>query len=977
MKKLAYIIMLLATVATAQNTTPILFQTWTFTGTTNAIPITLTPAQYIQQDTGGFLVQGSPTIIVSPTNGIVQTNLANGIWSVGFIGVPATFSINITTGPTTNVINATNLLFNGSRFVTTSNLLTAINNNGPNILSGTNIYAWLTNGLWFINTTRTLNGFFVGDGSGLTNLPALSEVYNFSSQFSITNGTNIAISNDPTITNGVTITRTSLGNILNYVNTSSGNTFGINSAVSGIQFGTASGFIDFESDIAAGGIMVIDTDQNVTAAALTANTATTGGVVNTGTLTNSLAAGFASSVYVAGAATNAGGLIAAGITNTSNEQINGSLNVAGAPGLTVLPNGNVGIGKTNPPNDLYVVGTTEFNDSTNLPETGNIPIFYFLSNLHLTDNTANAAMASLWGDVIIDGTGSPLGTSHGVGTKGSAEYIGSGVLPQMVGTQGGVANNGTGKIGTVEAVQAQFAGNVSGGVITNLYGFYFLNGAQNNAGTINLMAGLYIPNNNGNYGTGTILTNYGIYIGDPTVSNKFAGKVNAGWYGGSYNGNNIYFENPLILTNGSTGSIGMLDAGGNRVIIAQMSGSSTNVTMGNSVNGSTTIQAAAGEIDFMTGQGAGTTLAQRISGTGLITFPFGVTASETLDVDGLLGIHFGMTIDNTDQIKFLDTGGNTQGKISLSSGTNVTFDNDGGNMTLSSQGVFVISGGTGGGFTNWFQQNPSGNGTFGGTYTFSNTITTYGGVSTLGTVTATNGSGGFSIYGADGTADKLVSLTSQSNALFVNNFTGNATYGTAGTGSTFIESGGTVRLTFNNNGSSTFATNVAFTGITTVNTNLVVTNIIGLTSAKLEIGTNHIECWNNGAKNFTVDTNGNIFANSLVVGAQTNVASGTIVNTNWVSGQLYTNFTGRPIQVTCNATLTAAAVTGYAQLALWIPGAVTNFATESTSATVITGATTNAIASGFIASLGTFSYTNTSIGAGNGAGTFSGQYIVY
>jgi hypothetical protein len=115
----------------------------------------------------------------------------------------------------------------------------------------------------------------------------------------------------------------------------------------------------------------------------------------------------------------------------------------------------------------------------------------------------------------------------------------------------------------------------------------------------------------------------------------------------------------------------------------------------------------------------------------------------------------------------------------------------------------------------------------------------------------------------------------------------------------------------------------------------------------------------------------------LIVGASTNTASFTLVNTNWVSGQLYTNATGRPIMVCGSVVLTAGSVAGYAQMALRVNSVVTNYASVLSAVAGLTGSMTNAMTPAFVPNGSNFVWTNLSSGAGDSSGTWGGQYMVY
>lgn len=119
------------------------------------------------------------------------------------------------------------------------------------------------------------------------------------------------------------------------------------------------------------------------------------------------------------------------------------------------------------------------------------------------------------------------------------------------------------------------------------------------------------------------------------------------------------------------------------------------------------------------------------------------------------------------------------------------------------------------------------------------------------------------------------------------------------------------------------------------------------------------------------------FIGSIIVGNATNTPSFTLVNTNWISGGIYTNLTGRNLEVLGNVVLTTAAVAGYSQMALQAPGSVTNYASVISAIGGLTGAMTNAMSPVIVTNGGTFTWTNTSSGAGDSSTTFGGQYIVF
>jgi hypothetical protein len=101
--------------------------------------------------------------------------------------------------------------------------------------------------------------------------------------------------------------------------------------------------------------------------------------------------------------------------------------------------------------------------------------------------------------------------------------------------------------------------------------------------------------------------------------------------------------------------------------------------------------------------------------------------------------------------------------------------------------------------------------------------------------------------------------------------------------------------------------------------------------------------------------------------------SHTIVNTNFGNGQLYTNNYGTAIAVSGSVLLTTASVAGYSQMALRVPGSMTNYATVISAVAGLTGSMTNAMATTYVPPLGTYIWTNTSSGAGDASAPVGGQ----
>lgn len=116
---------------------------------------------------------------------------------------------------------------------------------------------------------------------------------------------------------------------------------------------------------------------------------------------------------------------------------------------------------------------------------------------------------------------------------------------------------------------------------------------------------------------------------------------------------------------------------------------------------------------------------------------------------------------------------------------------------------------------------------------------------------------------------------------------------------------------------------------------------------------------------------------TLVVGNPTNSPSFTLVNTNWVSGKLYTNTTGRPIMVIMPCQITMTGVAGNATFSLLVTGVTTNSLSMTTLITSLATSLTNQV-SALVAAGGTFTGTNLSAGAGDSSATVNGgQYMVY
>lgn len=102
----------------------------------------------------------------------------------------------------------------------------------------------------------------------------------------------------------------------------------------------------------------------------------------------------------------------------------------------------------------------------------------------------------------------------------------------------------------------------------------------------------------------------------------------------------------------------------------------------------------------------------------------------------------------------------------------------------------------------------------------------------------------------------------------------------------------------------------------------------------------------------------------------------SIIQTNFVSGKLYTNTYGVPILVSANATLVTTGVAGNATLSLLASTYLTNAFSVGTLLTSIAMPYTNVLSMVIPASQ-TYTFTNTSTGAGNSASVVGGQILVY
>lgn len=164
-----------------------------------------------------------------------------------------------------------------------------------------------------------------------------------------------------------------------------------------------------------------------------------------------------------------------------------------------------------------------------------------------------------------------------------------------------------------------------------------------------------------------------------------------------------------------------------------------------------------------------------------------------------------------------------------------------------------------------------------------------------------------------------------------------------------------------NNNNVTNATNSGVVG-----SGIIITNsgtwIFGVAGASLSVS----------------NTTANLNATAIVIGNPTNSSSFVIVNTNWVSGLLYVNLTGRPIGVQSRVVLFNATtgIGSFAQMKLLIIGVMTNTVDLGFGA-LTSGVNSDLMIEGFVPAGNTFTFTNTSGGTGNTATISGGQYITY
>jgi len=105
-------------------------------------------------------------------------------------------------------------------------------------------------------------------------------------------------------------------------------------------------------------------------------------------------------------------------------------------------------------------------------------------------------------------------------------------------------------------------------------------------------------------------------------------------------------------------------------------------------------------------------------------------------------------------------------------------------------------------------------------------------------------------------------------------------------------------------------------------------------------------------------------------------AGASVLQTNFVGAQLYTNTSGRLQQVSTDIVVTTAAVSGQVGTALQINGFVARSTGQSTTTSTVVNSFTNNM-TGFIAAGSTYLFTNSVAGAGNSASILNGQLVTY
>jgi trimeric autotransporter adhesin len=181
----------------------------------------------------------------------------------------------------------------------------------------------------------------------------------------------------------------------------------------------------------------------------------------------------------------------------------------GTTKMTVLANGNVGIGTTNPTSPLEISQSSTVGGATAAYGSRIV-----LSLDPATDNTVNNYGA---GSVLnISGTNNASSATGSFGSSGTLLHTGSGTITKGIGA-GGYVTNAIGTTSLANAVQGQVS--TLGGTIVDAHGGDF--SISNLGGTITNGVGVY---------TGTIqATNkWSLYASDATAPSYFAGNVGIG-----------------------------------------------------------------------------------------------------------------------------------------------------------------------------------------------------------------------------------------------------------------------------------------------------------------------------------------------------------------------------------------------------------------------------------------------------------------
>jgi hypothetical protein len=128
----------------------------------------------------------------------------------------------------------------------------------------------------------------------------------------------------------------------------------------------------------------------------------------------------------------------------------------------------------------------------------------------------------------------------------------------------------------------------------------------------------------------------------------------------------------------------------------------------------------------------------------------------------------------------------------------------------------------------------------------------------------------------------------------------------------------------------------------------------------------------------TKNSNGTTNYALSAVAVLTNITTSVLLQTNFISGQLYTNNYGTPLLVNALANNTVAAVNGDSELAIYViaspaNGGVTNYVSYGTTIGVTIAMTYTNVLSAFVPTNAIYYFTNLSSGAGNSATVSAGQ----